>query len=111
MSDNTNTVVLSDDNWQTEVLDDSGIVMVDVWAAWCGPCRLLSPVIEELADEFEGKVKIGKLNADDNKKAFELRVSAIPTVLFFKAGDEHDRVIGAVPKEHLADRLNSLLEK
>lgn len=102
-------VTLSDANWSQEVEDHPGLTVVDVWAPWCGPCRFIGPIIEELARDYAGQVKVGKLNADENLKASQLGVSAIPTILYFLAGREVDRVVGAVPKEHLVDVTNSHL--
>lgn len=81
-------------------------VVVDCWAAWCGPCRMLSPVIDELAEEYSGKVVFGKLNVDENNKvAVEYNIMSIPTLLFFRGGRLVDRVVGAAPKKQLEDKL------
>ena len=85
----------TDANWKSEVLEASEPVMVDFWAPWCGPCRVLSPTIEKLAGEYEGKVKVGKMNTDENQDTpGGLRISAIPTVLIFHGGKEVDRLVG-----------------
>jgi thioredoxin 1 len=107
MSDNKNLNTFSDTNWGEEVDKSSLLTIVDVWAPWCGPCRIIGPVIEELADEYAGKVKIGKLNADENTKAHQLGVSGIPTILFMIEGKEVDRVVGAVPKQMLIEKIES----
>ncbi|NHZ85477.1 MAG: thioredoxin [Planctomycetia bacterium] len=107
MSDNKNLNTFTDANWSDEVGKSSLLTVVDVWAPWCGPCRVIGPVIEELADEYAGKVKIGKLNADENTMAHQLGVSGIPTILFLKEGKEVDRVVGAVPKQMLVDKIES----
>ena len=79
----------TDGNWKSEVLDSPIPVVVDFWAPWCGPCRMLAPTIEKLAGEYDGKVKVGKMNTDENKETpGSLRISAIPTVLFFHKGEE-----------------------
>ncbi len=107
MSENKNLNTFTDANWGDEVGKSSLLTIVDVWATWCGPCRVIGPVIEELADEYAGKVKIGKLNADENTMAHQLGVSGIPTILFLKEGKEVDRVVGAVPKQMLVDKIES----
>ncbi|MFH1851341.1 MAG: thioredoxin [Candidatus Neomarinimicrobiota bacterium] len=95
----------TDSNWDQEVKNSDGLVVVDVWAPWCAPCRIIGPVVEALADDYAGLVKIGKLNADDNHMAANLRVSGIPTILFLRDGREVDRVVGAVPRSHLEDKI------
>jgi thioredoxin 1 len=109
MSENKNLTTFTDANWGAEVGKSSLLTIVDVWAPWCGPCRIIGPVIEELADEYTGKVKIGKLNADENTMAHQLGVSGIPTILFMKEGKEVDRVVGAVPKQMLVDKIESYI--
>ena len=85
----------TDGNWKSEVLDSPIPVVVDFWAPWCGPCRMLGPTIEKLAGDYEGKVKVGKMNTDENQETpGSLRISAIPTVLVFKDGKEVDRLVG-----------------
>ena len=80
--------------------------MVDVWAPWCGPCKLIGPIIDELAMEYSGKAKIGKLNADQNQKPMDLGVSGIPTLILYKNGEEVDRIVGMAPKNQLQEKLN-----
>jgi thioredoxin 1 len=88
-------VEFTDANWQSEVLSSPIPVVVDFWAPWCGPCRMLAPTIEKLAGEYQGKVKIGKLNTDENQETpGSLRISAIPTVLIFQGGKEVERLVG-----------------
>jgi len=99
----------TDTNWQSEVLDSPVPVVVDFWAPWCGPCRMLAPTIEKLAGEFEGKVKIGKMNTDQNQDTpGGLRISAIPTVLFFQGGKEVDRLVGVNTEAKFKDVLTRL---
>jgi thioredoxin 1 len=105
MTESKNLKTFNDDNWVDEVEKYVKLTVVDVWAPWCGPCRVIGPVVEELADEYAGKVNIGKLNADDNKMAHQLGVSGIPTILFMKEGKEVDRIVGAVPKQMLVDKI------
>ena len=100
----------TDGNWKSEVLDSPIPVVVDFWAPWCSPCRMLAPTIEKLAGEYEGKVKVGKLNTDENQETpSSLRISAIPTVVVFKGGIEVDRLVGVNPetkfKAALLDKL------
>ncbi len=105
------TTTLFDDNFKTEVLESKEPVLVDFWAAWCGPCRAIAPAIETLAAEFEGRAKVGKLDVDNNPvTASGYQISSIPTLLFFKDGQIVDRVIGAVSKNALSEKLNALLQ-
>lgn len=98
-------VELSDANFRDEI--QSGVTLVDFWAPWCGPCRMIAPVIEELAGEYEGKAKIAKLNVDDNQQtAMQFRVMSIPTLIVFKDGEPVDTVVGAQPKRNLASVLD-----
>ena len=101
-----NTVEFNDDNFQAEVLDSSSPVLVDFWAPWCGPCRQIAPLIDQLADEHSGKVKIGKLNIDDNPSVTgQYGIQSIPTLLLFKNGDVAERFVGMPPKAKLEDAL------
>lgn len=102
-----NVVEFTDDNFATEVLQEDQAVLVDFWAPWCGPCKMLTPTIEELAGDYEGKAKIGKLNTDDNPNvATEHGISAIPTLMVFKGGEMVERLTGVVPKDQLAATLD-----
>ena len=103
-------VEFSDTNFDQEVTKSSVPVLVDMWAAWCGPCRLIAPVVEELAGKYQGKMKIGKLNVDDHPQvAAQFRIMNIPSLLLFKGGQEVDRIVGVVPKEELARRIDRVL--
>ena len=104
-----NVLEFTDANWSSEVLGAEVPVLVDFWAPWCGPCRMLAPTIEKLAGEFQGKVKIGKMNTDENQETpGGLRISAIPTVLVFKGGKEVDRLVGVNTEKKFKDSLLKL---
>lgn len=103
-----NTVEFTDSNFASET--GKGLVLVDFWAPWCGPCRMVGPVIEELAGEYTGKVKVGKLNVDDNMRvAQEFRVMSIPTVMLFKDGQPVEVMVGVQPKSAYQARLTKHL--
>jgi len=96
--------------WDKEIVQSQGLAMVDFWAVWCGPCRMIAPTVEELAKEYLGKVKVGKLNTDENPDiASRYRIMGIPTIIFFKDGQKVDQVVGAVPKPQLKAKIDSLL--
>lgn len=103
-------IQLTDETFDSEVLKSPIPAMVDFWAPWCGPCRMMSPVVEELAKEYEGKAKVCKMNTDENPaKAGEYSISAIPTLLFFKNGKVVKEVVGLQSKDELKKILDSLL--
>jgi len=103
-------VELSDSTFEQEVTKSSIPVLVDLWAAWCGPCRVIAPIVEELAGTYQGKMKMGKLNVDDYPQlASRFRVMNIPTLLLFKGGQEVDRIVGVVPKEELTRRIERVI--
>mgnify|MGYP000933601716 CR=1 FL=1 len=103
-------IKLDYENFHKEVLDSSIPVLVDFFADWCGPCRMLAPVLEELAVAYEGRCNIAKVNVDENPDlAAQYQVSSIPALFFFKKGKVVDQVLGALPKRSLEDRINRLL--
>jgi len=110
MAENGNTVQVTDDNFQTEIAGADGLAMVDFWAEWCGPCRMIAPIVEQLAEQYQGKVKVGKLDVDANQRiATQFNVRSIPTILFFKDGKVVDTVVGAVPKPALEQKIQQHL--
>jgi thioredoxin 1 len=103
-------IEFTDQNFSTEVLQSDKAVLVDFWAVWCGPCKMIAPFVEELAGEFEGKAKVGKLDVDNNQEsAIKYGVRSIPTVLIFKGGKVIDTIIGAVPKVQLKQKLEAAM--
>lgn len=101
--------VFTDENFQAEVLESDIPVMVDFYADWCGPCKAMAPMVEQLANEYEGKVKIGKMNAEDNADtASNYDIMSIPTFIFFKGGEPVETVVGGMTKQQMEEKLNAL---
>jgi len=99
-------LTFTDANFQTEVLDTDQVTLVDFWAEWCGPCRMIGPVVEELATEYAGKAKIGKVNVDENPAiSQQFGIRSIPTLLFIKNGEIVDKQVGVAPKAVLQQKL------
>jgi thioredoxin 1 len=97
-------------NWEQEVMKAPGLVMVDFWAVWCGPCQMVAPIVDELAAEYAGKLKVMKLNTDENPEvAGRYQVMSIPTIVFFKNGQPVEKLIGARPKRQFKEVIDSLL--
>jgi thioredoxin 1 len=96
--------------WEQAVLQSKEPVLVDFWAVWCGPCRMLAPTVEEIAGEYTGRLKVFKLNTDDNQEiASRYQIMGIPTLLFFKNGKLVDKVVGVVPKRQIKERVDAIL--
>jgi thioredoxin 1 len=101
---------ITDQNFEELVMKSDKPVLVDFWAEWCGPCRMIGPVVEELSNDYEGKAVIGKVNVDENPGvSAQFGIRSIPTILFIKNGEVVDRNVGAAPKAQLADKLNAII--
>ena len=102
----SNAIAVTDGDFETSVEKNVGLTVVDFWATWCGPCRMIAPILDQLADEYQGKVRVAKLDVDANQRtAMRFNVRSIPALLFFKDGKLVDQVIGAVPKTALAAKF------
>ncbi|MGI6588922.1 MAG: thioredoxin [Peptococcia bacterium] len=105
-----NIIHLSDDTFTSEVLEAEELVLVDFWAPWCGPCKMIGPIIEELSTEYRGRVKVCKIDVDENNKtAGDYGIMSIPTMILFQGGKEINRLVGFVPKANIAKTLDSAL--
>jgi thioredoxin 1 len=107
--ENSATVSISESNFDSEVTQSDKPVLVDFWAEWCGPCKMIAPILDEIAKEKAGTVKVGKVNVDENQNlSFKFNIRAIPTMLFFKNGQVRDQVTGMTSKKDLLGRLEAL---
>lgn len=103
-------VAISDDSFEQEVLKSNTPVVVDFWAAWCGPCKMIAPILEEIAQEYDGKLKVAKLDVDANTRvASQYKIMSIPSLLFFKSGELVEQVVGALPKAQLLSKVDKVL--
>lgn len=103
-------IEVTDENFKQEVLDSTVPVLLDFWAEWCGPCKMIAPVVEQLAAEFQGKLKVGKVDVDSNQQtSMQFGIRSIPTLLIFKNGKVVEQIVGAVPKAALADKVSKHL--
>lgn len=103
-------VTVTDQNFDEQVTKGKGLILVDFWAEWCGPCRMIAPILEELAAEYEGQVTVAKLNVDENREASSrFGIRSIPTILFFKDGTQVEQLIGALPKSAIKAKVQQHL--
>lgn len=103
-------ITITDDNFESEVLKSDIPVLIDFWAIWCGPCKIIAPIVEQIAEEYTGKLKVGKLDVDSNQESsIKYGVRSIPTLLIFKNGQVKETIIGAVAKQNILQKINSLL--
>ena len=105
-----NLIEFTDDNFDTEVLKSELPVLVDFWAEWCGPCKMIGPIVEEIASDYAGKVKVGKVNVDfNNQVAMQYGIRGIPALLVFKSGAVANQIVGAVPKNNITQILDEVI--
>ena len=99
-------IEITDENFETEVMKSGTPVLVDFWAVWCGPCRMVAPIVEEIAKDYDGKLKVGKMDVDANPQAsMKFGIRSIPTLMVFKNGKVVEQIVGAVPKKNLLDKI------
>ncbi len=104
-------LAITESNFETEVLQSELPVLIDFWAVWCGPCKMIAPIVEELAKEYDGKAKIAKCDVDSNQQvAIKYGIRSIPTLLIFKNGEVAEQIVGALPKNHITQKLNKVIE-
>jgi thioredoxin 1 len=110
MAANGGPMAVTDGNFSDEIEKGQGLSLVDFWAAWCGPCRMVGPVVAQLAEDYEGQLKVAKLDVDENQQtAMKYNIRSIPSILFFKDGKHVDTVVGAVPKAYLERKIQEHL--
>ena len=106
-----NQITFTDGNFEEEVLNSSIPVLVDFWAEWCAPCKMIAPTVDEIANEFDGKLKVGKVDVDSNPKvSSKYQIRSIPSIVFFKNGKVTDQIVGAVPKVKIMSKIETILE-
>jgi len=106
MTTGAEPITITDENFEEEIESTEGLAMVDFWAEWCGPCKMVGPIVEELAGEHSGTLKVGKVDVDENQRtAQRFNIRSIPSILFFKDGEHVDTVVGAVPKAQLEQKI------
>ncbi|HEU4699475.1 MAG TPA: thioredoxin [Gemmatimonadales bacterium] len=104
------TVAVTDDNFTSEIEQSNGLVLVDFWATWCGPCQAIAPILEQIASDYNGQLKVGKVDVDANQRtAMRYNVRSIPSILFFKNGRHVDTVVGSVPRATLEGKIKQHL--
>jgi thioredoxin 1 len=104
-------VEVNDGNFESEVLKSDLLFLVDFWAPWCGPCHMVSPIVEEIGKDYDGKLKVGKLNVDESSQtASRYGIMSIPSVLFFKGGEVVDQIVGAVPKRQFIEKIDRIIK-
>jgi thioredoxin 1 len=111
MAQTTHPAAVTDASFAAEVEQHKGLAVVDFWAAWCGPCHMVAPIMEQIAHDYDGRVKVAKLDVDENQKtAMRFNVRSIPTVLFFRDGRHVDTIVGALPKPHFVQKIEHHLK-
>lgn len=110
MAENGKTIEITDGNFANVIEGSKGLAIIDFWAAWCGPCRMVAPIVEQLASEYAGRLQVGKLDVDNNQQvATRFNIRSIPSILFFKDGKHVDTVVGAVPRAMLERKIQEHL--